>query len=202
MVELSRYRVSDKTAGVSGGVLINKLGIKNQKKLDDAETLLLADTYSHFFELLEKDKVKFDLSLLFDIHRYFFDPLYDWAGKIRTVNISKGEMFFIPAEFLDKALEEFSRLLKTELSVLPTSKLNFSRGLAMIHNEFNIIHPFREGNGRTIRLFLDLLAVSFGYNPIDWGKESKAVYFEVCVKGAKGDNKALTKFINNGLKKR
>ena len=76
-----------------------------------------------------------------------------------------------------------------------------SQKLAIIHNEFNVIHPFREGNGRTIRLFLDLLAVNFGYNPIDWGKESKAVYFEACVKGAIGDNKAMTRLIKNGLKK-
>ncbi len=201
MVEPSRYRVSDKVAGIQNGVLANKLGIKNQKNLDDVETLLLADSYSHFFELLDKTKVKFDLSLLFSIHQYFFDPLYDWAGKTRIVNISKGEMFFIPVEFLDKALEEFARLLKTELSALPTSKADLSCKLAMIHNEFNVIHPFREGNGRTIRLFLDLLAVNFGYNPIDWGKESKAVYFEACVKGAIGDNKAMTRLIKNGLKK-
>ena len=201
MVEPSRYHVSDKAAGISNGILINKLGLKNQKELDEAESLLLADTYTYFFELLEKDKVKFDLSLLFDIHRYFLNPLYDWAGKNRMVNISKGEMFFVPAEFLDKALEEFAGLLKTELSILSTSKLDFSRKLATIHNEFNVIHPFREGNGRTIRLFLDLLAVNLGYNPIDWGKELKKVYFEACVKGAKGDNDALTKFINNGLKK-
>ncbi|MFH1314816.1 MAG: hypothetical protein ABIH67_00285 [Candidatus Uhrbacteria bacterium] len=64
----SRYHVSDEAAGVSQGILKNKLGIKSKKKLNDAETLLLADTYTHFFDLLEKGKVKFDLDLFFSIH--------------------------------------------------------------------------------------------------------------------------------------
>jgi len=201
MVEPSRYRVSDKAAGINNGILINKLGIKDQKKLDSAETLLLADTYSHFFELLNKNKIQFDLSLLFAIHQYFFEPLYDWAGKIRTVNISKDKMFFAPTEFLDKVLEKFAKFLKTELLKSPTSKNDLARKLAVIHNEFNVIHPFREGNGRTIRLFLDLLAVNFGYNPIDWGKKSRVIYFEACARGARGNHEAIIKIIKNGLKK-
>src|SRR3989339_1940556 len=96
MAAPSRYHVSDKTAGVSNGILKNKLGIKNQKQLEDAETVLLTDTYAHFFELLKKGKIKFDLSLLFSIHKYFFETLYEWAGKVRTVNISKNNMFFAP----------------------------------------------------------------------------------------------------------
>jgi len=56
MAEHSRYQVSDETAGVSRGILKNKLGIKNKKRLDRAETLLLADTYTHFFELLKEKR--------------------------------------------------------------------------------------------------------------------------------------------------
>ena len=75
MAEHSRYYVSDNDAGVGKGILKNKLGIKSRKKLSEAETLLLADTYTHFFELLRKGKVKFDLSLLFSIHEYFLNHL-------------------------------------------------------------------------------------------------------------------------------
>lgn len=80
MAEHSRYRVSDDVAGISRGVLKNKLGLKNKKQLENAETLLLADTYIHFFELLKEGTIKFNLPLLFSIHKYFFDTLYDWAG--------------------------------------------------------------------------------------------------------------------------
>ena len=110
MAEHSRYYVSDNDASISKGILRNKLGIKSKKKLSEAETLLLADTYTHFFELLKKGKVKFDLSLLFSIHKYFLGHLYDWAGKVRTVNISKDEMLFAPVKYIDKALEEFKNL--------------------------------------------------------------------------------------------
>lgn len=201
MVVPSRYLVSDETAGISKGILINKLGIKNQKGLDNAETILLTDAYSHFFELLKNSKVKFNLALLFEIHRYFLGHLYDWAGKVRAVNISKDDMFFVPVKFLDNALIEFSGILRRELLISTNDKSVLSKKLAIIHNEFNAIHPFREGNGRTIRLFLDLLAVNFGYDPIGWGKEPKTVYFDACIKGVNGEHGAVAKLIKGGLKK-
>ena len=105
MAEHSRYHVSDNAAGVNKGILKNKLGIRSKKKLDDAETLLLADTYSHFFALLKQGKLTFDLSLLFSIHRYFFTTLYDWAGKLRTVDISKDGMLFAPVKYLDRSVK-------------------------------------------------------------------------------------------------
>src|SRR3989339_750887 len=136
MAEHSRYHVSDEKAGINKSILKNKLGIKSKKKLDSAETLLLADTYAYFFELLKEDKVKFDLSLLFTIH-----------------------------------------------------------------NEFNIIHPFREGNGRTIRLFLDLIVVSIGYDPIDWSKTQNSEYIRACIQGFSNKQLAMIKIIKRGLKK-
>ena len=174
---------------------------KKQSELDNAETILLADAYDYFFKQLEEGQIEFGLSFLSAIHKYVFEPLYDWAGQVRRVNISKGQMLFAPVEFLDSVLEDFSRFLTTELSRLPKNKLETSRKLAAIHNEFNVIHPFREGNGRTIRLFLDLLAASYGYNPIDWSCETKAVYFSACLAGVNGDNKPLVKIISRGLSK-
>ena len=201
MAEHSRYQVSDEAAGVSKGILKNKLGIKNKGRLERAETLLLSDTYTHFFELLKEKKVKFDLSLLFSIHKYFFDPLYEWAGKVRTVNISKDDMFFAPIKYIDNALETFNQLIKTKLPKQSDTKDKVSKKLAIIHNEFNIIHPFREGNGRTIRLFLDLIAKNLGYIPIDWSKKPKSEYITACIKGAKSEHEPMTKIIKKGLKK-
>jgi len=199
MIGHSRYHVSDEAAGVSQGILKNKLGIKSKKKLNDAETLLLADTYAHFFDMLEKGKVKFDLDLFFSIHKYFLGPLYEWAGKTRTVNISKDEMFFALVKYIDKALEEFTALLKTKLLKQSKDKDELSEKLAIIHNEFNVIHPFREGNGRTVRLFLDLLVVSLGYDPIDWSKTTNSAYLNACIAGAEGKHESMTKIIKKGL---
>ena len=201
MAEHSRYHVSAKKAGISKGVLKNKLGIKDQNKLNDAETLLLADSYTHFFELLKENKVEFDLSLLFSIHKYFFETLYAWAGKVREVDISKDGMLFAPVKFIDKSLKDFKILLNKNLPQQSDSKNSISKKLTIIHNEFNIIHPFREGNGRTIRLFLDLMVFNLGYDPIDWGKKSNADYLKACIKGASGKHDEMTKIIKKGLKK-
>lgn len=201
MAAHSRYHVSDDAAGVSKGILQNKLGLRSKKKLDAAETLLLADTYTHFFALLKQGKLTFDLSLLFSIHRYFFTTLYDWAGKLRTVDISKDGMLFAPVKYLDRSVKEFELILRKKLPRNADTKDVMTQKLALIHNEFNVIHPFREGNGRTIRLFLDLLVSSLGYNPIDWSKQPTADYMRACIEGASGKNSAMKKIIKKGLTK-
>jgi fido (protein-threonine AMPylation protein) len=82
MAEHSRYSVSQKKAGVTtSGVLANKMGIAKQKDLDEAEALLLDDSYTHFFELLQENKLDLEYKLIFDIHKYFLDPLYAWAER-------------------------------------------------------------------------------------------------------------------------
>src|SRR3989339_1985672 len=134
MAEHSRYHVSDEKAGINKSILKNKLGIKSKKKLDDAETLLLADTYTHFFELLKEDKVKFDLSLLFAIHKYFLEHLYDWAGKVRTVDISKDGMLFASVKYIDQALKAFAILIKKNLPQATNTKDEIAKKLATIHN--------------------------------------------------------------------
>lgn len=87
MAELSRYNVSDEQAGLEHSVLKNKLGYTNQKDLDDAETILQTDAYKHFFDLTQIRQFVFDADLLFEVHKYFFETLYDWAGIVRTVDI-------------------------------------------------------------------------------------------------------------------
>ncbi len=201
MIGHSRYQVSNKKAGIDNGVLENKLGIKDKKKLEEAETLLLADTYTHFFELLKDDEVKFDLSLLFSIHKYFFHTLYSWAGKVRNVDISKDGMLFASVKYIDQTLQKFELLLKKKLPNSKDNKDTISKKLTLIHNEYNAIHPFREGNGRTIRLFLDLLVVNLGYDPIDWSKTKDSDYFKACILGMSGKNELMTKIIKKGLKK-
>lgn len=71
----------------------------------------------------------------------------------------------------------------------------------MIHNEFNAIHPFREGNGRTLRVFLDLIVVDLGYDPIDWSKNSNSAYLNACIEGIGCRHEKLIEIISNGLVK-
>jgi len=202
MVEVSRYSVSDEGAGVAGKVLKNKLGIKDQKKLSDAETVLLADTYDYLFDLLEKGKIVFNLALLFDIHKFFLGTLYSWAGKIRTIDISKDEMLFAPVKHINKSIRIFEKITAKNIITLEDDKKVIARKLAVIHNEFNAIHPFREGNGRTIRLFLDLFVGSVGYSPIDWSKKLKKEYIKACIEGLVSQHEGMEKIIYSGLTKK
>jgi cell filamentation protein len=199
MAGRSRYSVSGKEAGMDGDVLRNKLGIKNQKELDDAETILLSDTYEFFFKKLKTDGLLLDLSLLFKLHKYFLSPLYSWAGKMRRINISKGDVLFAPAEYLEQSLKTF----ETEFAKLAPSsgdtKKVAAHKLAVIHNELNALHPFREGNGRTIRLFLDLVAAAVGYEPIDWGNSSHKIYIQACKAGMVKEHAAMERLIHKGL---
>lgn len=199
MVEPSRYSVSgDESA--KDGILKNKLDIKDQRALEDTETILLNDTYNHFLELLQNDKLNFNIKLLFDIHRYFLETLYSWAGKVRTVEISKNGVLFCASFQVKKAMEDFEKILNKNLPTFKDTKDEVSEKLSIIHCEFNAIHPFREGNGRTIRLFLDLIAVNSGFNLIDFEKTSPEDYIKACKFGMNMDYSEMATIISKGLK--
>lgn len=199
MAGRSRYNVSDAETGFDDGVLRNKLGIRRQAELDDAETVLLSDSYSHFFDLQSQGKLTYDVALLFGIHKYFFAPLYSWAGKIRTVSISKDGVLFAPAENIPAAMKELALLVKRCVPSNSSSKRQVAEHLAVVHCEFNAIHPFREGNGRTIRLFLDLLALRAGYSPIDWSTSTQDVYISACIDGMVKEYGSMRKIVYRGL---
>lgn len=196
MAEPSRYNVG----GDEGQkVLENKLKISDQKTLEDTETLLLSDTYKHFFELLEKGKIQFDGKLILQIHKYFLETLYTWAGKTRTVEISKDGVLFCASLQIKRSLENFEKILEKNLPSQKDDKKNMSKKLAIIHCELNAIHPFREGNGRTARLFLDLIAASCGCDPIGYEKSSKEDYIKACIAGMHQDYSKMEKIFYKGL---
>lgn len=197
MVELSRYSVG----GDEESILKNKLGITDIKMLEDTEILLLSDAYKHFFKKLELGKITFNLELLFEIHKFFLAPLYTWAGRIRTVEISKNGILFAQSSQIKKTLEAFEKLLKKNLPKPDDTKKNVAKKLAIIHCEFNAIHPFREGNGRTIRLFLDLIAVKTGFGIIGFGKSKKDAYISACIAGMQQNYDPMERLFYNGLKK-
>ncbi|NIA18464.1 MAG: hypothetical protein GWO85_00040 [Simkaniaceae bacterium] len=200
MAEPSRYSVGgDESA--KDGILKNKLEIKDQKTLEDTETLLLKDSYEYFLGLLEKGNLKFDQKLIFEINKYFLETLYSWAGKSRTVEISKNGVLFCASSQINVALEKLDEILGTHLPSEKDSKKEVGEKLSVIHCEFNAIHPFREGNGRTIRLFLDLLAASLGFDVIDFAKTSQENYINGCKLGMNMEYDKMSRIIYKGLSK-
>ncbi len=201
MTAPSRYDVSDNTAELDSGVLKNKLKIKDQKTLNDLETFLLSDTYSHFLSLVGKNQVKFPVDFIFKINHYFLNTLYDWAGSVRQVNISKGGSLFVPVNFLPNALKELDEVISKNLPSSSDNKDAVVKKLAIIVCEFNVIHPFREGNGRTIRLFVDLLLVQNGYKMVDYSLVKELEYIDACIAGMKKEYKQMEKILKRCIKK-
>ncbi len=147
-------------------VLENKLGIKSSVELANAEEKISKKKALQLFELGLLDKMQagtFDS--LSAIHKYLFDEIYDFAGQIRNVNTAKGNFRFAPLMYLNAAIENIEKM--------PQS--NFDEIIAK-YIEMNIAHPFREGNGRSTRIWLDLILKSELGKVVDWSKVDKEDY--------------------------
>ena len=146
--------------------LENKLGITDSTELFRVEEKISKLKAIELFE----NKVIYDLkvgtfeSLAF-IHKYLFDDIYDFAGEIRTVNIAKGNFRFAPVMYLKSALEHIDNM--------PQS--NFDE-IVEKYVEMNVAHPFREGNGRSARIWLDLILKKELGQVVDWSKIDKEDY--------------------------
>ena len=152
-------------------ILKNKLDIHDKDELFKAEQEL---TSARYFELV-KHPIPGDFSLehLCAIHRYLFQDIYDWAGKIRTVDISKGTIFcltqFIEIEF--KKVQEW--LINNNYLQDITDKEVMAKRLAYLIGEINMIHPFREGNGRAQRVYIEYVCKNSKTFDIDFSKTTK-----------------------------
>lgn len=104
-----------------------------------------------------------DLAHLQQIHRFLFQDVYDWAGKLRTVNIAKGSLFCNWNYIVSGSKPIFDRL-KPENYLIGTTPEGICDKLAYYLGEINVIHPFREGNGRAQRGFIQYLACTAGYH--------------------------------------
>ena len=147
-------------------VLENKLGIKSSVELANAEEKISKKKALQLFELGLLDKMEAGtFEALSAIHKYLFDEIYDFAGQIRNVNIAKGNFRFAPLMYLNIAIENIEKM--------PQS--NFDEIIAK-YVEMNIAHPFREGNGRSTRIWLDLILKTELGKVVDWSKVDKEDY--------------------------
>ena len=135
-------------------VLTNKFNITDINQLNIAERELTALKIAKSKD--EPIKGNFDLKHLMKIHKYIFGDIYLWAGKLRNVNISKGNQF-CQCEFIEKYSSEIFDKIKKEHFLLLKSGDEVPKCLAYYLSEINVIHPFREGNGRTQRVFIKCL---------------------------------------------
>ena len=146
--------------------LENKLGIKSSAELAREEERISKKKAVELFEngMLEKlEAGKFQT--LCGIHKYLFDDIYDFAGKIRTVNISKGNFRFAPLMYLETAIKNVDKMPQNTFDEIVEKYV-----------EMNIVHPFREGNGRSMRIWLDMMLKKQIGQVVDWSKIEKEDY--------------------------
>ena len=146
--------------------LENKLGLTSTAELDRAEERISKKKAAQLFDRKLLDT--FDVGTfagLTAIHKYLFEDIYDFAGELRTVNIAKGNFRFAPLMYLQAALENIDKM--------PQS--NFDEIIEK-YVEMNIAHPFREGNGRSTRIWLDHILKNEIGKVVDWSKVDKEDY--------------------------
>lgn len=147
-------------------VLENKLNITNQLELNKAEEKISKQKAKQLFESGEINRVEVGtFKGLAQIHAFLFGDIYDFAGKLRDVNIAKGNFRFAPLMYLSQSLEN--------ISTMPQD--NFEKIIEK-YVEMNIAHPFREGNGRATRIWLDLILKKELKQVIDWNAVDKEDY--------------------------
>lgn len=156
---------TDPYLDLTTGILRNSLGISTQIELDKAE----ADISTVVLASLPDNPIpgSFDQAHLQAIHRALFGSLYPWAGELRTVELAKDSTRFANPDFLEQAATSVFDKLHDENLLRDLPEKQYIERLAHYYSEVNILHPFREGNGRTQRAFFTLLAAESGYR-IRW----------------------------------
>lgn len=175
-------------------MLENKLGIADSAELARAEEKISKKKAIEMFEtgFLEKLEPGTYESLT-AIHKYLFDEIYDFAGELRKVNLSKGNFRFAPLMYLEAALQSIDKMPQSTFDEIVEKYV-----------EMNVAHPFREGNGRSARIWLDLmLKKEIGY-VVDWSRVDKEDYLLAMERSPIKDieikfllKNALTSYVND-----
>ena len=146
--------------------LENKLNITNQVELAKAEEKISKQKAKQLFDSGNMAKVEVGtFTGLSFIHTYLFEDIYDFAGKIREVNIAKGNFRFAPLMYLQQSLEHINAMPQCSFDEIIEKYV-----------EMNIAHPFREGNGRATRIWLDLILKKELKQVVDWNRVDKDDY--------------------------
>lgn len=146
--------------------LENKLGLTDSPELAQAEERISKKRAQELFESGLADRLPAGTFFsLQQIHRFLFDEIYDFAGQVRTVNLAKGNFRFAPLMYLEAALANIEKMPQSTFDQIVEKYV-----------EMNIAHPFREGNGRSMRIWLDCIFKKELGMVVDWSKVDKEDY--------------------------
>jgi cell filamentation protein len=200
----SKYHLKDSSLYIKDtDIPQNKLDISDEELIREFEKELLEEAYTTFYDELNQN-TNFDEIFFIDLHKRTFESLYEWAGKYRDFNMSKGDSRFCQGKFVQNFSKKIFDELKNDNYLKDyknVSKIEFAKKLAYYKCELIALHPFYELNGRVTRIFFDMIAVYNGYKYIDYSKITPKTYIEAsieCVQFA--DCSKFEKIIYDGLK--
>ncbi len=172
--------------GSRGRVLKNLLGIKNKRDMEKQQTKELHRTTKELIESLSAEH-RFSANDICAMHRQWLGSIYEWAGIYRQVFISKGGFPFAAPAFIPELMYEFEKnSLQPYTPCVLQERKDAATAIAIVHTEFLLIHPFREGNGRIARLLATLMALQAGLPFLDYSKlkgKKKDFYFSAVREG-------------------
>ena len=160
-------------------VLKNRLNIEDKNALSEAER----DITELAAEEIEFEPPPYDLATLQRIHRQLFGDIYDWAGDIRTVDVSKGDTRFCTTQRIVPEAEKLFNQLEDNDWFEGLSRDALIDEVAELYGELNMVHPFREGNGRALRLLFEFIIVNAGYE-ISWSAVDEHEWLEANIHSA------------------
>ena len=160
-----RYNIPDD----QNEILPNLLGLNTPEAISLSEFEGFLKTEIELTESLTRG-TRFNVQYILKIHKLALGHLYSFAGKYRDVNISKGGFPFAAARFLPETMKSFENEILFHLQNVYSEKNLLILDIAKVHGELLLIHPFREGNGRTARIFANLMTRKHGFNPLRFDK--------------------------------
>jgi len=203
---MNRYEVdSSETqfqSGSNGLVMLNHLALTSSEELDDVEAILLTKLYEKVFTSEDAVLNTFSFHHISDWHRQWLGNVYEWAGKIRSVDMSKGGFRFTPPQQIERNLAIFEREYLSRVHLIPSmEKEDLVSYLARSHIEFILVHPFREGNGRISRLLLDFMSNKAGVGLLDYSlwDEHKTFYIRSIQAGLSEDYQHMERLVRDVL---
>jgi len=167
-------------------VLINLEGIRDPEELLERETELQITAYEEIFTSFDETLIP-DLPFFYYLHHLMFSPLFVWAGRPRTVGIAKGGTPFCPPHNIDLMMTSLFAELEREQWLARLDLDSFIERAAYYICEINALHPFREGNARAIRFYIDVLSALTRNDLFDWTQTNAGEYLQACVAGFRGD---------------
>jgi cell filamentation protein len=193
---MTKYANHDRYLNPATGVLLNKLGITDAAELQREEGDY---AFVRSYELSQNPvSGAFDLGHLQAIHKALFSDVYEWAGELRTIDIAKGQSYFAHHAHIDHAAQSIFTSLAAENCLAGADREQFSQRAAYYLGEINALHPFREGNGRTQREFINHLAYKNDYC-IEWKNITREEMVQASIDSFKGNFAPFSVLIHENL---